>query len=546
MTFKVPSLPPGRSPARSVPPAPPRADEIKEEAPNAPPLPYSAPEWSNIPTQGPYSLEARRLPICDIELEHASVSRYHAIIQFKGDGTVYLYDISVHGTFINKKQVPKQQYITIRNGDQIRFGQSTRLYVLNAPHDEEEEQQQQQALQLQHQQRVKRQLQQQQKQPEPEPDQEVSWGFQEDAYELESLADDTHINVDDISPDVYYARDPKKALVIWFETQSSEPTYEVSEEGGVSGQGRTYTARVTVPLDSGTTLTGLGKSTRKRDAERLAAFEACAKLDRAKLLRAEDRKAARKRVKEDEDDDDTYYDRTDRRDLKKRRGDDAGRAVETAESLFEKKRVALEEIETLEAQISIMGASQVSTSSNDDDDDMDAVLKQMQSKETVAQKEDEKRQLIERVSSLRKEVARLERIIKASKVSLEPPKAPTPTSSKSQQIPVLDSSKPKDMLPPPRKPSAKMEVEHPITETTVHQQQHASQPISEFKSESNDDVDMTPQSEQPVSQGRRRFGVMTREAVEAQKVYVEHEDVVDSVGKAGDEAMKEANAAYGY
>src|ERR1700733_8695142 len=40
-----------------------------------------------------------RLPICDFELEHGSISRYHAVLQFGKDAKVYMYDLdSTHGT----------------------------------------------------------------------------------------------------------------------------------------------------------------------------------------------------------------------------------------------------------------------------------------------------------------------------------------------------------------------------------------------------------------------------------------------------------------
>src|ERR1700733_1832755 len=48
-----------------------------------------------------------RLPICDFELDHESVSRYHAVIQFSDkekQSMPFLYDLnSTHGTFLNKK-----------------------------------------------------------------------------------------------------------------------------------------------------------------------------------------------------------------------------------------------------------------------------------------------------------------------------------------------------------------------------------------------------------------------------------------------------------
>ena len=63
-----------------------------------------------LPTLGPFSdksfLVLGRLPVCDIELEHQSVSRYHAVIQFSRvneEVETQLFDLgSSHGTFLNK------------------------------------------------------------------------------------------------------------------------------------------------------------------------------------------------------------------------------------------------------------------------------------------------------------------------------------------------------------------------------------------------------------------------------------------------------------
>ncbi|KAI8987731.1 SMAD/FHA domain-containing protein [Mycotypha africana] len=130
--------------------------------PHIPKLPYEKPSWSAKPTFN-YSLEVLkngasietikgsenkefvtigRLPICDILMEHPSISRYHAVIQFDRDGEAYLYDMgSAHGTKINKQEIPKREYRPLKPGDQIRFGESTRIYIFDSgkPYDPEQE-----------------------------------------------------------------------------------------------------------------------------------------------------------------------------------------------------------------------------------------------------------------------------------------------------------------------------------------------------------------------------------------------------------------------
>lgn len=67
-------------------------------------------------------------------MENPSVSRKHAIIQHKDTGDIFLYDLgSTHGTFVNKKTIPAQKYIQLKVGDMLKFGLSTRFYILNGP-----------------------------------------------------------------------------------------------------------------------------------------------------------------------------------------------------------------------------------------------------------------------------------------------------------------------------------------------------------------------------------------------------------------------------
>ena len=74
---------------------------------------------------------------CDIQIEHPSCSRYHAVLQYcvvekdmrkKG---FYIYDTgSTHGTVLNKVKVKPKVYNRVRVGYQLKFGGSTRLYII--------------------------------------------------------------------------------------------------------------------------------------------------------------------------------------------------------------------------------------------------------------------------------------------------------------------------------------------------------------------------------------------------------------------------------
>eukprot|EP00118_Oscarella_pearsei_P003968 m.16470 g.16470 ORF g.16470 m.16470 type:complete len:170 (+) comp26959_c0_seq1:44-553(+) len=140
-SFKIPANPAEEAPSKDSN----TETEVSKEsiAPStaeaaAIPLRYTEPKWSRLPDEG-FSLEViksgtlletitltsksffvfGRLPDCDVTLDHPSISRHHAILQYKGqeelssDGKTqtsdaspsgfYLYDLgSTHGAKVNK------------------------------------------------------------------------------------------------------------------------------------------------------------------------------------------------------------------------------------------------------------------------------------------------------------------------------------------------------------------------------------------------------------------------------------------------------------
>ncbi len=73
-------------------------------------------------------------------LENPTASRVHAVAQFRrADGALLLQDLgSTHGTFVNKGRIPpRPEWVELRAGDMVQFGQSTRLYVVNGPEEYE-------------------------------------------------------------------------------------------------------------------------------------------------------------------------------------------------------------------------------------------------------------------------------------------------------------------------------------------------------------------------------------------------------------------------
>lgn len=88
-------------------------------------------------------LVGREMAVVDLPAEHPSISKQHAVIQFRytekrnefGDkiGRVkpYLIDLeSANGTVLNDEKVPDSRYLELRDKDMMQFGHSTREYVI--------------------------------------------------------------------------------------------------------------------------------------------------------------------------------------------------------------------------------------------------------------------------------------------------------------------------------------------------------------------------------------------------------------------------------
>jgi len=91
-------------------------------------------------------LFGREGAVVDVLLEHLSCSKQHAVIQFRylekrnefGDkiGKVrpYVLDLeSANRTEVNGSLVPEAKYVELRDKDVIKFGHSSREYVMQLP-----------------------------------------------------------------------------------------------------------------------------------------------------------------------------------------------------------------------------------------------------------------------------------------------------------------------------------------------------------------------------------------------------------------------------
>ncbi|KAG6036875.1 hypothetical protein E4U41_005458 [Claviceps citrina] len=88
-------------------------------------------------------LIGRETAVVDLPAEHPSISKQHAVIQFrytekrneygekKGRVKPYLIDLeSANGTTLNHDKVPDSRYLELRDKDMVQFGHSTREYVI--------------------------------------------------------------------------------------------------------------------------------------------------------------------------------------------------------------------------------------------------------------------------------------------------------------------------------------------------------------------------------------------------------------------------------
>eukprot|EP00961_Rhodomonas_salina_P232926 3147074-Rhodomonas_salina.2 len=63
---------------------------------------------------------------CDIQIEHQTASRIHAIIAHHEDGWMCIYDLgSANGTFLDDEQLPAKEPTKLKSGSVIRFGECT-------------------------------------------------------------------------------------------------------------------------------------------------------------------------------------------------------------------------------------------------------------------------------------------------------------------------------------------------------------------------------------------------------------------------------------
>jgi pSer/pThr/pTyr-binding forkhead associated (FHA) protein len=332
---------------------------------STPTLNYSEPQWATLPSpEHHYSLEVikegqaidqvdltspkksfiliGRLASCDIHLEHVSISRHHCILQFgtSPDDAMpgwYIYDLgSTHGSFRNKQRVPARQFVRLHVGFVMKFGGSSRLFIVNGP----EADQQEEAVRVERQELRKRKTQSEEEMDELEKRPGIARDEKEETKtgerEMEEK-EETGINwgmdygEDDVIDDAvggedfelgtmeerekFYKEDPKKALNNWYEREGFELAYEFAEHGSTFNRKWRCTIELPVDLPTGQCLRSEAVAVNKKEAQVLCALDACRLLDRHGLLRRANNQARKqlKLLKENDfydSDEDIFLDRT--------------------------------------------------------------------------------------------------------------------------------------------------------------------------------------------------------------------------------------------
>lgn len=245
---------------------------------------YVEPAWSEAPdSELTYSIEVLKngqivetipnlqsksywligkLPDNHIVMAHPTISRYHAVLQYRPevmrtnspsdtDGSEaqrdepakpiiqkgwYVYDMnSTHGTFVNKNKIPPTTYVRIRVGYMLKFGGSTRRLILQGP-DFDAEAESEMSITEMRAERSRRELEaiekrrlEDEKRLQDEAAKEaagISWGMSEDADAETDLSINPFATTNN---EELFLNDPKKTLRGYFEREGLDLEYKVDE-----------------------------------------------------------------------------------------------------------------------------------------------------------------------------------------------------------------------------------------------------------------------------------------------------------------------------
>ncbi|XP_065371709.1 kanadaptin [Calliphora vicina] len=477
--FKKPCLPivPVKVDKPEVPSEKPKDISEKCEESSAVPIkpqiptqlcPYKIPHWSDRPSdENNYSFEVLksgqiidevkqlqnkaywtfgRLPENDIMMAHPTISRFHAILQYRPkladnlnterENEVdseksnevksppegwYIYDLgSTHGTFLNKQRIPVKVYIRVRVGHMLRLGASTRSYILQGPFEDEEPASELSITEL----KAKRQqdLEQAALEKKRLTDEAIeraksegcSWGMGEDADEETDL---THNPFASSNNEELFLDDPKKTLRGYFEREGLELVYKCDEMSAGS-----FVCRVELPIDDANgrpIVAEVVHKGKKKDCVLQCALEACRHLDRHGVLRQANQEPLKRKQKTQDSgsDDDEFWDRTGDVARKKQRKANANNSVTlTYEDLLKQENDIDEQVNQIEFKINEYHEQQqlLKAQTLVEGEDLDAFMENLHGKEMKLDKTEIRKLRLEE-QRLKSEKQRIQRLIKIAK-----------------------------------------------------------------------------------------------------------------------------------
>ncbi|XP_013101456.2 kanadaptin [Stomoxys calcitrans] len=515
--------------------------------------PYKVPLWSGTPhSNRNYSFEVLksgqiidevknlqnkpywtfgRLPENDIEMAHPTISRFHAILQYKpmrndtanaednsetenveDDNNKgppegwYIYDLdSTHGTFLNKQRIPPKVYIRIKVGFILRLGASTRSYILQGPSEDEEPESELTVTEL----KAKRQrdleeaaLQKQrmaEEAEERERNEGCSWGMGDDADEETDL---THNPYASTNNEELFLDDPKKTLRGYFEREGLQLEYKCDEMSAGS-----FVCRVELPLDDDNgrpIIAEVVHKGKKKECVVQCALEACRILDRHGVLRqANQEPLKRKQKSKDSDsDDDEFWDRTGDVARKKQRKANASTSVTlTYEDLLKQEAELNRELDQIRNNILAYQEQQRSLKMQKEKelgDDLDSYMENLQNKETPMDKTEIKKLRLEELR-IKTEIQRNQRLLKIAKPA-DLPFIKNPLEMNPQDLENKNEAKKKPMpMIGKRNQFSKFKLVKPLaapSEKQIKPHHSLASDEEEIEEEDNDNV---PESARPTS-----------------------------------------------
>lgn len=495
-TFKVPHLMSGKpSSKRKLPDSPKKVakkatddsdePEIISESIETPkaapqdqkhlPLPYKEPAWSGTPPEG-YKVEILksgvildtidlskksfhvigRLPVCDIPLAHPTISRYHAILQYRAEGDdknepgFYLYDLeSTHGSFWNSCRIRPKTFVKLKGGHMLRFGCSQRKFIVQTPPEDEEmeseysvtelkEMRRQELMTREKEQQIQEEMERLKK--EKEEAEGIDWGMGEDADEDSDLTENPFAMSNN---EELFLDDPKKTLRGWFEREGFDLQYQAEEKG--IGQ---FLCWVDLPVDSGRTVRAeaLVKG-KKKEAVIQCALEACRVLDRHGLLRQATHEGRKRKTRnwEEQDyydsDEDNFLDRTGTVERKReQRMRNAGKLENKAENfatLSAQLSNIAKDIAEVEGKLKKHEEAKRASNSDSNEDALDAF---MSSLNTAVLSKSEVLKLKSTLQKLKKEEENFKKLVEITRPTSFPSLV-TPTSGANEESKEQDRSK---------------------------------------------------------------------------------------------------------